>query len=55
MAIVTHGGVIKSAFSKILEMPLNKSFSIKVHYGELISIQYFGEDQYEIEFLTSPE
>lgn len=55
MAVVTHGGVIKSIFSRILETPLNKSYSIKVHYGELISTQYFGENQYEIEFLTSPE
>ena len=55
LAVVTHGGVIKSILSRILESPLNKSYSIKVHYGELISVQYFGEDQYEIEFLTSPE
>ena len=55
LAIVTHGGVIKAIFSKILETKLNKGTSIKVHHGELISIRYFGEAQYEIEFLTSPK
>ena len=52
LAIVTHGGVIKSLLSKILEMPLEKSFSIKVHYGELIAIRYFRNNHFELEFLT---
>ncbi len=53
LAIVTHGGVIKSLLSKILEMPLEKSFSIKVHYGELIAIRYFKNNHFELEFLTT--
>jgi alpha-ribazole phosphatase len=55
LAVVTHGGVIKSILSRILYIPAKKSQSIKVRYGELISIQYFGEDQYEIEFLIAPQ
>jgi alpha-ribazole phosphatase len=53
LAVVTHGGVIKSLLSKILEIPLEKSFSIKVHYGELIAIRYFKNNHFELEFLTS--
>lgn len=54
LAVVTHGGVIKCILSRILESPLKKSYAIKVHYGALISVRFFGEDQYEIEFLTTP-
>ena len=38
--IVTHGGVIKSLLSKILHMPLEKSYAIKLNYGALIYIHY---------------
>lgn len=34
--VVTHGGVIKSLLSKILHMPLEKSYAIKLNYGALI-------------------
>src|SRR6056297_2704282 len=34
--VVSHGGVIKSLLSKILHMPLEKSYTIKLNYGALI-------------------
>jgi alpha-ribazole phosphatase len=55
LAVVTHGGVIKSILSKVLQMPLRKSYSVKIHYGELLLIQHYGNDQYSVEFLTAPE
>ena len=55
MVVVTHGGVIRSLLSRVLQMPLKKGYSLKVHYSELILVRYFGNEQYEVEFLTAPE
>ena len=52
MLLVTHGGVIKSLLSKLLEMPLRKSYAIKIHYGELIYIDYRSNHTVQLEFLT---
>lgn len=49
--IVTHGGVIKSLLSKILDMPLRKSYAIKIHYGELIYMNIQDNRIRQMEFL----
>jgi len=38
VAIITHGGFIRSILSYILEIPLKKSFSIQIHYGSVSKI-----------------
>ena len=38
VAIITHGGFIRSILSYILEIPLNKSFSIQINYGSVSKI-----------------
>lgn len=35
VALVTHGGVIRALFSFLRKIPLNKSFDVKVHYGDI--------------------
>jgi len=50
--VVTHGGVIKSLLSKILDMPLRKSYALKIHYGELIYIHMKDKVTRQVEFLT---
>jgi alpha-ribazole phosphatase len=50
--VVTHGGVIKSLLSKILDMPLRKSYALKIHYGELIYIYIKDQVTRQVEFLT---
>lgn len=49
--VVTHAGVIRSLLAFMLEIPLEKSFSIKLHYGELIRIEHIQNNHYNIEFL----
>jgi alpha-ribazole phosphatase len=50
--VVTHGGVIKSLLSKILDMPLRKSYALRIHYGELIYISIKDRVTRRVEFLT---
>jgi len=50
--VVTHGGVIKSLLSKILDMPLRKSYAIKIHYGELIYINIKDHWIRQMEFMS---
>jgi alpha-ribazole phosphatase len=50
--VVTHAGVIRSLLSFVLDMPLKKSFSIKLHYNVAIRIDPIKENHYNLEFLT---
>ena len=38
VAIITHGGIIRSILSYILDIPLKKSFSIQIYYGSVSKI-----------------
>jgi alpha-ribazole phosphatase len=38
--IVTHAGVIRSLYSHIKNSPLEKSFDLKLEYGQLLKITY---------------
>ena len=49
--VVTHGGVLKSLLSLILEMPLEKSYTIKLHYGALIYIEIQQIAAQRVDFL----
>lgn len=40
IAIVTHAGVIRAINASINEIPLEKSFDLKLGYGDVIMIQY---------------
>lgn len=37
--IVTHAGPIRSLLAKLLEIPLEKSFRIKIQYGDVIHLK----------------
>lgn len=37
--IVTHAGVIRSIVSKINDIPLSKSFDLKIEYGQIFKIK----------------
>lgn len=43
VAIITHAGVIRSILSHILEMPLNKSFVLKLDFGSISRIEINGQ------------
>jgi alpha-ribazole phosphatase len=49
--VVTHGGVLKSILSKTLEMPLQKSYAISLHYGTLIYIRHENHRIRQVDFL----
>ena len=52
-AVFTHGGVMKSILTHILEMPLKKSFTFHLNYGEIIKIDTNENNMYQVEFLSS--
>jgi len=52
-AVFTHGGVMKSILTHILEMPLKKSFAFHLNYGEIIKIDTNENQMYQVEFLSS--
>lgn len=49
--VVTHGGVMKSLLSLILEMPLEKSYAIKLSYSALIYTHYHENAPQKVNFL----
>ena len=53
VCVVTHAGIIRSLLSLVLEMPIRKGFSIKLHYNELVSIEHIEKDHYRVEFITN--
>lgn len=40
VVIVTHAGVIRSLHAFINKIPLEQSFDLKLHYGEILNINY---------------
>lgn len=40
VAIITHGGFIRSILSYILDIPLKKSFSLQIYYGSVSKIVF---------------
>jgi len=42
--IVTHAGPIRALLAKLLEIPLEKSFRIKVQYGDVIHLKKEDND-----------
>jgi alpha-ribazole phosphatase len=53
--VVTHAGVLRSLLAYILEMPVNKGFSLKLHYNVLIRVELIKDHHYNVEFLTCRE
>lgn len=50
--IITHGGVIRSLLCLILNIPLNKSFSLQIDYGNISKIRCTGEKEYIVEYVN---
>jgi alpha-ribazole phosphatase len=53
VCIVTHAGVIRALLAHVLEMPIRKGFSIKLHYNELIRVDHIENSHYNVEFITN--
>jgi len=50
--IVTHGGVIRSILSLILQIPLINSFSLQIDYGKISKVNVKGNEHYTIEYIN---
>ncbi len=53
--VITHAGILRSLLAYILEMPVNKGFSVKLHYNILIRVEHIKDHHYNVEFLTCRE
>ncbi len=51
IAIVTHAGVIRTLLSLLLDIPLDKSFYIKVDFGKILQINIIDKKYSEIIFI----
>lgn len=50
-AVCTHGGVIKALLAHILDIPIDKSLGLHLHYGETIRIETNHRMPCLVEFL----
>lgn len=51
VAIVSHAGTMRMIISKLLEIPLSKSFSIAMQYAQVIKLSPWDKDNFQVEFL----
>lgn len=50
--IISHGGVIRSILSLILQIPLVKSFSLQIDYGKICKINIRSKENIVIEYIN---
>lgn len=50
-ALVTHSGVIRVILAHLLESPLAKAFTLNVHYGEVIRVDFIDHDNCTVKFM----
>jgi len=49
--ITAHDGVLRVILAHLLETPLNKAFTLKINYGEVIKIDFFDTENCRVEFV----
>lgn len=49
--ITAHDGVLRVLLAHLLETPLNKAFTLKINYGEVLKINFFDLENCRIEFI----
>ena len=49
--IISHGGVVRSLLSHVLQIPLQKVFSFSIDYGSISKLSVF-ETHTQVEFLN---
>jgi alpha-ribazole phosphatase len=53
VAVITHGGVIRSVLCQVLEIPLRNAFKIPIDYGSITRINIDGKSCYQnIEYIN---
>lgn len=52
VVIISHGGVIRSILSLILQIPLVKSFSLQIDYGKISKINVISNENIVIEYIN---
>jgi len=50
--ITAHDGVLRVILAHLLETPLNKAFTLKINYGEVIKIDFFDAENCRVEFVS---
>ncbi len=50
--ITAHDGVLRVILAHLLETPLNKAFTLKINYGEVLKIDFFDQKNCRIEYVT---
>ena len=51
--IITHGGVIRSLLSFILQVPLEKSFALQIDYGKISKLKLMDKENIIVEYINN--
>lgn len=51
IAIISHGGFIRTLLSHVLHSPLEKSFVLKIDYGSVSKLEFLN-NQYSVEYIN---
>ena len=49
--LFTHSGVIRLILAHLLESPLEKAFTLNVHYGEVVRVRFIDGDNCAVRFI----
>ena len=49
--LFTHSGVLRVILAHLLQSPLEKAFTLDVHYGEVVRVRFIDEDNCTIRFI----
>lgn len=50
--VISHGGVIRSLLAHILQIPLEKSFSLQIDYGKMSKIKVVTKENIIIQYIN---
>jgi alpha-ribazole phosphatase len=53
VVVVSHGGVIRSILSFVLQIPLLRSFSLQLDYGKISKLKITGNGNITVEYINN--
>jgi alpha-ribazole phosphatase len=51
--LVSHGGVIRSILSFVLQIPLSRSFSLQLDYGKISKLKIIDKENITVEYINN--
>ena len=51
--VVSHSGIMHALLTHFLKMPLNKAYTLKINYGQILNVVVMENNHFQVEFLNS--